>query len=70
MSHSAIAKFAHLCRDLITSCEYIFDVLSLSDDEREIVEAYEDDFVDSLRSICDRWSAAMEAKGRIPHNSR
>jgi|JI9StandDraft_2_1071091.scaffolds.fasta_scaffold12689_2 hypothetical protein len=56
------------CRDFITTCECIFQVLKLSQEEREIIEAFEDDSVDPLRSICDRWSAAVEAKGRIPHD--
>ncbi len=58
------------CRDLITTCECIFQVLELSQAERGIVEAFKDDSVDPLRSICDRWFAAVEAKGRISHDYR
>lgn len=56
------------CRDFITTCECIFQILALSKEEREIVEAFEDDSIDPLRSICERWSAAVEAKGRIPYD--
>jgi Ankyrin repeats (3 copies)/Ankyrin repeat len=55
------------CRDFVTTCECIFNVLSLSADERKIVEDFEDDSVEPLRSICDRWFAAVEAQGRIPY---
>jgi hypothetical protein len=55
------------CGDLITTCDCIFDVLSLTDEERAIVDDYEDDSVQPLRGICDRWSAAVEAKGRVPY---
>ena len=41
-------------------------MLSLTDEERAIVDDYEDDSVQPLRGICDRWSAAVEAKGRVP----
>jgi hypothetical protein len=56
------------CGDFITTCDCIFEVLSLTDDERAIVEQYEDDSVEPLRGICDRWSAAVEAKGRVPYD--
>lgn len=58
------------CGDFITTCECIFEVLALSQEDREIVEAYEDDSTEPLRSICDRWDAAVNAKGRIPHGYR
>jgi hypothetical protein len=51
----------------MTNCECIFEVLSLSTDERTAVEEYEDDSAEPLRGICDRWCAAVEAKGRIPY---
>jgi hypothetical protein len=54
------------CSDFITTCDCIFDVLSLTDEEREVVEEYEDDSVQPLRGICERWRAAVEAKGRVP----
>jgi hypothetical protein len=56
------------CGDFITTCDCIFEVLSLTDDERAIVEEYEDDSVEPLRGICDRWRAAVEAKGRVPYD--
>lgn len=55
------------CRDFITSCECIFEVLSLNDEERQIVEDFEDDSVEPLSGICARWTAAVEKKGRIPY---
>lgn len=57
------------CGDFITTCECIFTVLSLSPEEREIVAAFEDDSVEPLRGICERWSAAVNAKGRVPYGS-
>jgi hypothetical protein len=55
------------CGDFITSCECIFEVLNLSDDERVVVEEYVDDEAEPLRSICAQWRQAVEAKGRIPY---
>lgn len=56
------------CGDFITTCDCIFEVLALTDEQRELVEEYEDDSVPPLRSICDRWSAAVQAKGRVPYS--
>jgi hypothetical protein len=56
------------CGDFITTCGCIFEVLSLTDKEREVVEEYEDDSVQPLRGICERWWAAVEAKGRVPYS--
>jgi hypothetical protein len=55
------------CGDFISSCDCIFNVLALTPEQRAIVEAYEDDSVEPLQSICDRWFTAVEEKGRIPH---
>ena len=55
------------CGDFITTCDCIFDVLGLSEAEREIVEEFVDDSAEPLRGICDRWKKAVEAKGRIPY---
>jgi hypothetical protein len=57
------------CRDFVSTCECIFQVLSLSPEEREVVELYGDDSVEPLRSICARWRAAVEAEGRIPYGA-
>jgi hypothetical protein len=54
------------CRDFVTTCDCLFEVLALSEEERVLVEEFEDDSVEPLRSICDRWKAAVVAKGRIP----
>jgi len=43
-----------------------FMYLDLSDEERAIVEEFADDSVEPLKSICERWFAAVERKGRIP----
>jgi hypothetical protein len=42
-------------------------VLSLTAEERRLVEEYEDDSIEPLRGICGRWKAAVEAKGRVPY---
>ncbi len=55
------------CGDFITTCDCIFEVLSLTAEECELVEKFEDDSVQPLRGICDRWSEAVEAKGRVPY---
>lgn len=55
------------CGDFITTCDCIFDVLSLNEDERILVEEFEDDSVEPLRGICDRWFAAVNAKGCVPY---
>ena len=55
------------CGDFVTTCECIFDVLSLSTDERRIVVEFEDDSVEPLRRIRDKWFAAVKAKGRVPY---
>ena len=39
------------CGDFLTTCECIFEVLSLTPEEREIVERYDDDSVEPLRRI-------------------
>ena len=54
------------CGGQLTSCECIVTVLGLNDEEREVVEEYEDDSVEPLRSIIDRWEKALAREGRIP----
>lgn len=56
------------CGDFITTCDCIFEVLSLTDEERQLVEEFADDSVQPLRGICDRWRAAVEARGRVPYS--
>ena len=53
------------CGDFITTCDCVFHVLSLAAEERRIVEEFEDDSSEPLRGICDRWSTAVDAKGRV-----
>lgn len=54
------------CGGQLACCGCIFTVLQLNAEEREVVEAYEDDSVEPLRSLCARWRAALEAAGRVP----
>ena len=54
------------CGDFITTCDCIFAVLALTAEEREVVEKFEDDSVQPLRGICDRWRAAVQTKARVP----
>ena len=56
------------CGDFISTCECIFAVLGLSDDERLVVEEYIDDSVEPLLGINARWQQAVEAKGRVPYS--
>jgi hypothetical protein len=58
------------CGDFLTTCECIFNVLSLTTEEREVVEDYVDDSAEPLRSICDRWNSTVEARGRVPYGHR
>jgi len=58
------------CGDFITTCNCIFEVLSLTAEGSRLVEDYEDDSIEPLRSICDRWTMAVEVKGRIPYGAR
>ena len=61
------SELCPFCGDFISTCDCIFSVLGLDEEERRLVEDFEDDSVDPLRSICDRWRAAVEKKGRIPY---
>jgi len=54
------------CGQQLPTCDCIFDVLKLNDEERIAVEDYMDDSIEPLKSICARWKAAEESKGRIP----
>jgi len=54
------------CSQQLPTCDCIFDVLKLNAAERTAVEEYVDDSVEPLRSILERWSVALEKKGRIP----
>ncbi len=53
------------CDGQLASCDCIFDVLSLNNEERVAIEEYVDDSVEPLRSITERWVIALENKGRI-----
>jgi hypothetical protein len=54
------------CGGQLASCDCITRELHLSDDERAAVAAYEDDSVEPLKGIMERWKAALNAKGRVP----
>jgi len=55
------------CNDFMSTCDCIFRVLCLSDEERKVVEEYVDDSVEPLRGICKRWREALQTVGRIPY---
>ncbi len=50
-------------------CGCISGVLQLSQEEQEVVDAYEDDSVEPLRSILRRWERALQRKRRLPYFS-
>lgn len=54
------------CDGQLCTCDCIFDVLKLSERERVAVEEYVDDTIEPLKTICERWFAALEDKGRVP----
>jgi hypothetical protein len=54
------------CGGRLASCECIVTLLGLNDEERQVVEEYEDDSVEPLWSIMGRWDEALERKGRVP----
>lgn len=54
------------CHGQLASCDCIYRELKLSDEERTAVEEFIDDSVEPLRGIVERWTRALEAKGRIP----
>jgi rRNA maturation protein Nop10 len=53
------------CGGQLASCPCIFEVLALTPEEQKTVEDYVDDSVEPLRSINERWEAALARKGRI-----
>jgi hypothetical protein len=55
------------CRDFITTCECIFEVLRLSENERIVVEEFIDDSTEPLKTICERWRLEVLKKGRVPY---
>jgi hypothetical protein len=54
------------CGGQLVTCRCIVKVLQLAPAELEALDEYVDDTVDPLRSINERWVAAVEAKGRVP----
>jgi len=58
------------CGDFITTCDCMFEVLALTPEERTVVEEFIDDSTQPLRGICDRWTAEVERKGRIPYGQQ
>ena len=57
------------CGGQLNGCECIVSVLALSDADRDVVDEWEDETVEPLRGIFDRWVAALERKGRVPFGS-
>lgn len=56
------------CGNQLVSCGCMKAVLQLSQDEQEVVDAYEDDSEEPLRSIVLRWEKALQRKGRTPYS--
>jgi hypothetical protein len=54
------------CEGQLISCGCIATVLKLNDEERRVVELYEDDSEEPLAGIIQRWKRALAEKGRIP----
>jgi hypothetical protein len=54
------------CGGQLVTCGCIISVLRLNNDERQAYEEYEDDSVEPLLGINERWVSALEAKGRVP----
>jgi hypothetical protein len=54
------------CDGQLATCDCIIDVLDLNEQERTAVEEYVDDSAEPLKTICGRWFAALDEKGRIP----
>jgi hypothetical protein len=54
------------CSRQLVGCGCIVSVLKLADEERQAYEEYEDDSVEPLLGINERWAVALVAKGRIP----
>jgi hypothetical protein len=54
------------CGNQLLSRGCITLVLHLTPEEQQALDAYEDDSVEPLRSIRERWNRALERKGRVP----
>jgi hypothetical protein len=54
------------CLSQLVSCPCISTVLSLSPEEQRAIDEYIDDEVEPLKSINERWVAALNRKGRVP----
>ena len=58
------------CHGQLATCDCIYEVLGLSPEERRAVEEYENDSVEPLEGIMERWKLALNEKGRIPYQPR
>lgn len=54
------------CGTPLVSCDCMSKVLALSPEEQHAVDAYIDDEMEPLKSINERWAAALDKKGRVP----
>jgi hypothetical protein len=54
------------CHGQLATCDCRNEVLSLTAEEQIAVAEYIDDSVEPLRSIVERWTRALEEKGRVP----
>lgn len=56
------------CGNQLASCGCMKTVLELSPEQKDVVDAYEDDSEEPLRSILRRWEKALARKGRVPYS--
>lgn len=56
------------CGNQLAGCGCMKTVLQLSQEDQEVVDAYEDDSEEPLRSIVGRWEKVLQHKGRIPYS--
>ena len=57
------------CGNQLVGCGCISTVLQLTPEEQEVLDAYEDDSVEPLQGINNRWVKVLNRKGRIPFSS-
>lgn len=57
------------CGNQLVDCGCISTVLQLTPEEQEVLDAYDDDSVEPLQGINNRWMKALNRKGRIPFSS-
>jgi hypothetical protein len=58
------------CGNQLAGCGCIHHVLKLTPEESRAVDEYEDDSLEPLQSIMERWKAALNVSGRVPFHGR